>query len=73
MIRISLIIPTHNRAAQLIAALRSVVQQDLPPEEWECIVVNNRSTDDTAARFAAFAAEHPDFRLRMVDEEQAGV
>lgn len=73
MIRISLIIPTHNRAAQLVAALRSVVQQDLPPEEWECIVVNNRSTDDTAVRFAAFATEHPDFRLRMVDEEQAGV
>lgn len=73
MIRISLIIPTHNRAAQLIAALQSVVRQDLPATEWECIVVNNRSNDDTAARFAAFAAEHPDCRLRMVDEMQAGV
>lgn len=73
MIRISLIIPTYNRAARLLAALQSVVRQDLPTAEWECVVVNNRSTDDTAARFAAFAAEHPDCRLRMVDEMQAGL
>ena len=34
MIRISLVIPTHNRAAQLVAALESVVRQDLPRAEW---------------------------------------
>ena len=47
MIRISLVIPTHNRAAQLVAALESVVRQDLPRDEWECVVVSNNSTDDT--------------------------
>ena len=73
MFRISLIIPTYNRAAQLIAALQSVVVQDLPPAEWECVVVNNRSDDDTAERFAAFAATHPACHLRMVDEQQAGL
>lgn len=73
MNRISLVIPTHNRAAQLLAALESVVRQDLPAEEWECVVVNNNSTDDTAARFAAFAAAHPAQRLRMVDEPAPGV
>ncbi len=73
MIRISLIIPTHNRAGQLMTALDSVVRQDLPAAEWECIVVNNRSVDDTAARFADFAAAHPDCRLRLVDEGQTGL
>ena len=73
MFRISLIIPTYNRAAQLIAALQSVVVQDLPPAEWECVVVNNRSDDDTAEQFAAFAAAHPACHLRMVDEQQAGL
>ncbi len=73
MIRISLIIATHNRAGQLMTALDSVVRQDLPAAEWECIVVNNRSEDDTAARFADFAAAHPDCRLRLVDEGQAGL
>ena len=43
MIRLSLVIPTYNRAAPLLAALESVVRQDLPPQEWECVVVNNTS------------------------------
>lgn len=73
MIRLSLIIPTHNRAEQLIAALESVVRQDLPAAEWECVVVSNNSTDDTEARFEAFAARHPDLNLRMVTEDGPGV
>ena len=73
MIRISLIIPTHDRAGELLAALESVVRQDLPPEEWECVVVNNASADDTRERFDAFAAEHPGCSLRLVDEPQPGV
>ena len=73
MIRLSLIIATHNRAAQLLVTLESVVRQDLPAAEWECIVVNNNSTDDTPARFEAFAAAHPACRLRLVDEFRPGV
>ncbi len=73
MIRISLIIPTHNRAAQLIAALESVITQTLPFDQWECVVVNNRSTDDTTNRFSEFAAQHPSYNLRMVNEPEAGV
>ncbi|MDE5694568.1 MAG: glycosyltransferase, partial [Alistipes sp.] len=68
MIRLSLIIPTHNRSRQLLEALRSVVGQTADPALWECLVVNNASTDDTEERFAAFAAEHPEFDLRMVSE-----
>ncbi|MCM1301774.1 MAG: glycosyltransferase [Alistipes senegalensis] len=73
MFRISLVIATYNRAAPLVAALESVARQDLPAAEWECVVVNNRSTDDTAERFAAFAAAHPECHLRMVDEPQQGL
>ena len=65
MIRISLVIPTHNRAVPLLAALESVVRQSLPAEEWECVVVDNNSTDDTAERFAAFRSAHPGVRLRI--------
>lgn len=73
MFRLSLIIPTHNRAAQLIAALESVVRQRHPAEEWECLVVSNNSTDDTEARFAAFAAAHPGCNLQLVCETGPGV
>lgn len=73
MIRLSLIIPTHNRAEQLLEALRSVARQTADPAEWECVVVDNASTDDTAERFAAFAAEHPELDLRRVYEAEPGV
>ena len=73
MIRISLVIPTHNRAEALLAALESVVCQDLPLREWECVVVDNNSTDDTAVRFGAFAAAHPECSLRLVRETGPGV
>ena len=73
MIRISLVIPTHNRAVPLLAALESVVRQSLPAEEWECVVVDNNSTDDTGERFAAFRSAHPGVRLRMVRETGPGV
>lgn len=73
MILISLVIPTHNRAGQLLSALESVVRQDLPAAQWECVVVNNNSTDDTEERFAAFAAAHPAHNLRLVCERGVGV
>jgi glycosyltransferase involved in cell wall biosynthesis len=51
---VSVIIPVHNRAAELEEALRSVASQTL--SDFECLVVDDRSTDgavDVARRFAA--------------------
>ena len=73
MIRLSLIIPTHNRSERLIAALESVIRQDLPAADWECVVMSNNSTDDTVARFGDFAARYPGLNLRLVTEDGPGV
>lgn len=73
MLRLSLIIATYNRAACLVETLRSVAEQDAPRDEWECVVVNNNSDDDTSERFAAFAADHAGLNLRMVDEHNQGL
>ena len=43
---ISVIIPTYNRAHVLDATLKSIENQTYP--FWECIVVDDGSTDDTA-------------------------
>lgn len=47
--RISAIVCTHNRADYLERALESLAAQSLPPEQFEVVVVDNASTDQTAA------------------------
>ncbi|MBR3775106.1 MAG: glycosyltransferase family 2 protein [Alistipes sp.] len=73
MVRLSIVIATYNRSAMLMQTLQSVIEQTLPREEWECVVVNNNSTDSTAADFETFAARYPDYNLRMVLETNQGL
>ena len=73
MLRLTLLIPTHNRSAELVRALESVARQDLDPALWECIVIDNASTDETPAAVARFAAAHPAMQLRRVYEPRPGV
>lgn len=49
VMRLSVIICTHNRAADLDRALDSLAGQAIPWEQREVIVVDNASTDDTKA------------------------
>ncbi|MDE1977057.1 MAG: glycosyltransferase family 2 protein, partial [Elusimicrobia bacterium] len=44
---ISCVIPTYNRAAFLSAAIESALGQDFPISEFEIIVVDDGSTDET--------------------------
>ncbi|QYA24025.1 glycosyltransferase family 2 protein [Gramella sp. MT6] len=47
MIKISVIVPCYNQANFLDEALESVLRQTY--ENWECIIINDGSDDDTAA------------------------
>lgn len=70
---LSIIISTYNNSASLMRTLLSVSEQDADKNIWECVVINNNSTDDTAEQFAAFAKEHTDINIRLVDEPQQGL
>ncbi len=75
MVGISIVIATWNRGERLARTLSSLAVQTLPPDRWEAVVVNNNSTDDTAAVFARFAAS-PEGRgidVRMIDEGRQGL
>lgn len=58
---VSVIIPTFNRAALLGQTLQSVRNQTLL--DWECIVVDDGSTDETPRLVEALVREDPRFRL----------
>jgi len=65
--RVSVVIPTFNRARTIAAAVGSALVQDF--EDLECIVVDDGSTDETAA----VLAEIQDRRLRVIQGRHAGV
>ena len=46
---LSVIVPTRNRSAMIASLLDSLADLQAVPWDWEVIVVDNASTDDTAA------------------------
>lgn len=73
MKKLSIVIATYNRAQSLLRTLSSVVLQTADAGLWECVVVDNNSTDDTQSLFADFAAQYNSFSLRMVNEPKQGL
>lgn len=63
----SVIIPTRNRASLLDACLQSLVDQALPAEQFEVIVVDNGSTDATAQVVEGYSSRLQ-LRREFVDE-----
>ena len=53
----SVIIPTHNRRELLTRVLETYQDQDCRSEDFELLVVDDGSTDDTAALFDDFTVE----------------
>jgi glycosyltransferase involved in cell wall biosynthesis len=66
---ISVLMPAYDAALTLASALRSVQRQS--EVDWECIVVNDGSSDHTADIVTAFARE--DARVRLVESAHGGI
>jgi glycosyltransferase involved in cell wall biosynthesis len=58
-LRATVAIPTYNRATTLRQTLEGLVKQDLPADQFEILVIDNNSTDDTAAVVGEFASARP--------------
>ncbi len=67
---VTVIVPTRNRAALLDEALDSVEAQTF--EDWECLVVDDGSTDSTAERVIGRSAKDPRFRYLPRGPGRAG-
>ena len=66
---ISVILPAYNAGAHIDLAIASIREQTY--SNFELIVVNDGSSDDTLARIAAHAAADP--RIRVVSRENRGL
>lgn len=56
--KLSVVTPTHNKAALLARTLASLDAQDLPSDVFEVVVVDDGSTDGTAAFLRSHRAGH---------------
>nr|WP_255487038.1 glycosyltransferase family 2 protein [Mucilaginibacter sp. SP1R1] len=59
--KVSILIPARNEAGNILTLLQSVHEHDY--QNYEVIVLDDESTDDTYAVCSAFAANHPRFRV----------
>jgi glycosyltransferase involved in cell wall biosynthesis len=63
--RVSIVIPVYNEAEHMAACLQAIADQSTAP--YEVIVVDNNSTDNTAAIAASFPF------VRLLNEKRQGV
>jgi len=66
---VSVIMPAHNAAKWVGRAVESIVRQTL--QEWELIVVDDGSTDDTQRILGDLAQK--DRRIRVITQPKSGV
>ena len=55
--RVSIIIPLHNKSQYIESTLKSVLAQSM--RNWECIIIDDGSTDNSYAIVKEFIATHP--------------
>lgn len=66
MIAVTVVVPTYRSTAHLDELVASLDAQTLPQDEFEVLLVDDGSPDDTFARLERFAAERPNYRaLRL--------
>lgn len=70
---ISVIICTYNRDKFLYDALQHVAVNNFPTQEYEIVLVNNNSTDNTEAECQRFEKEYPQVNFRYFVETKQGL
>jgi cellulose synthase/poly-beta-1,6-N-acetylglucosamine synthase-like glycosyltransferase len=72
-LRFSVVIAARNEERNIEKCLKSVLSQTIDPSRYEVILVNDRSTDATAAIAAAIAKNRPNLSVLAILETPQGV
>lgn len=70
---ITVIICTYNREKYIGQLLDSLAKNDYPESDYEIVLVNNNSTDNTRLICERFAANHQNISFRYVEEHEQGL
>ena len=71
--KITAAVCTHNRAGFVSHAIDSLLRQSLPPSDYEIIVVDNGSTDETAALLQRYVEAPGDVTVRSYTAPAVGL
>lgn len=71
-IKYSVVISTYNRADLLDKCLRALAGQNIPPENYEIIVIDDGSTDHTERILEGFSADNPAINFNHINQHNSG-
>lgn len=66
--QVSVVIPCRNEVASIESCLRSILEQESPPGDFEVLVADGMSDDGTRDILSQLARESP--RIRVIDNEE---
>lgn len=69
----SIIMPTRNRSKRITSAIQSFVEQDFSAAQYEVIVVDNDSTDNTREIAEYAISVYKDYNIRYIFEPEPGL
>lgn len=72
MAKLSIIIPSYNHGEFLIDRLETIYNQTY--KDWEAIIIDDKSTDDSVAIIEKFLKNNPDFNIKyfIVNKNNSG-
>ena len=70
---VSVIVPCYNEEGTILLLLDALIQQTYPLEAMEVVIADGMSTDHTRRVISEFQAFHPDFSLRIIDNEKRAI
>ena len=68
---LSIIVPTYNVEEFIANCLESLLEQDIPKESYEVLVINDGSTDDSGKIAGTFADNHKN--VVLINQENKGL
>jgi glycosyltransferase involved in cell wall biosynthesis len=71
MLRLSIIVPVYNVRDSLFRCVQSLISQDIPSDEYEIILINDGSTDDSVLIAQRLVSES--VNVKLINQENRGL